>query len=79
MKELFVRDAALLALSIRKDNATTCCCHIVVDDSNIDDASVAFCIQQSAIKEHSHCLQLALMLAKASLTQRKRIHYLAWQ
>lgn len=59
------------------DLGTTCCCHIVVDDPNFDDGSVAFCIQTAARNEHPDCLRLALLLARASLTQRRKINRLA--
>jgi hypothetical protein len=86
------REAAALAKQIRwnpdrlaefdypngMDMATTCCCHIVVDDENTADGHVAFCIQQAARKEHPDCLRLALLLARASHTQRRKIHILAW-
>lgn len=58
--------------------ATTCCCHICVDDPNFEDHHVAFCIMTAARKGHADCLQLALLLARASFTQRRKINRLAW-
>jgi hypothetical protein len=60
------------------DAAVTCCCHIVVDDPNFADHSVAFCLMEAARNEHPDCLRLALLLARASLTQRRKINRLAW-
>lgn len=90
--ELLVYRAARLAVEIRRDPtrlahyhyppgmelATTCCCHICVDDPNYDDSAVASCIQRAAKEEHVKCLKLALLLASASLTQRRRINRISW-
>lgn len=90
--ETLVYRAARLAVEIRRDPAelakynyppkmelaTTCCCHICVDDPNYTDGNVAFCIQQAALSEHPKCLELALLLARASFTQRRRINRIAW-
>ncbi len=87
-----VREAVALAQQIRwnpemraqykypngMSMATTCCLHICVDDPNFADHHVAFCIQHAAKAEHPDCLRLALMLARASMTQRKKINHLAW-
>lgn len=89
---LLVYDAARLARTIRRESpnrikynypprmelATTCCNHVVIDDGNHEDATVASCIQYAARQEHPACLRLALMLARASMTQRRRITYLSW-
>lgn len=90
--EPMVYRAARLAREIRRDPArmvrynyppnmelaTTCCCHICVDDPNFEDHCVAFCIIQAAKSEHPKCLELALLLARASMTQRRKINRLAW-
>lgn len=87
-----VREAAALARQIRlnpqrlaahrypigMELATTCCCHVVVDDPNYGDDSVAGCIVRAAREEHPDCLRLALLLARASLTQRRKINRVAW-
>lgn len=59
--------------------ATTCCCHLVVDDDNVHDYSVAFCLMQAARLEHRDCLRLAKLLVRASLTQRRKIARQAWR
>jgi len=58
--------------------ATTCCCHVTVDDDNVDDGNVAACLMRAARMEHRDCLRLAKLLVRASLTQRRRIAHLAW-
>ena len=74
-----VADAVALAQYIRGDGATTCCCHICVDDPNEADGHVAYCIRQAAACEHRFCLRLALLLARCSYTQRRKVRRLAWQ
>jgi hypothetical protein len=71
--------AVALARSIRGNAATTCCCHICVDDPNYDDHHVAFCIQTAARREHADCLRLALLLASFSTTRRRKVNYRAWR
>lgn len=66
------------AYPLGMDMATTCCCHICVDDPNYEDHHVAFCIMHAAKEGHPDCLRLALLLARASFTQRKKINHLAW-
>lgn len=77
-REERVKTAAALASTIRDFGATTCCNHIVVDDMNISDRSVAFCIITAARRQHHPCLRLALLLAECSLTQRARVHSKSW-
>ena len=73
-----VARAATLAHWIRGEAATTCCCHLCVDNSNQKDHHVAFCIQAAAKAEHPACLQLALLLARCSYTQRRKVQVHAW-
>lgn len=84
--------AALLAHDIRRDPArrhefnypprmelaTTCCCHIVVDDPNYEDSSALFCLERAREERHPNCIALAEILVGCTRTQRKRINYLAW-
>ncbi len=74
-----VARAVDLAHQIRGDDATTCCCHLCVDDPNEKDHHVAFCIQTAAKAEHPTCLHLALLLACCSYTQRRKVRALAWR
>lgn len=68
-----------LAKWIHYRAATTCCCHSCVDDPNETDHHVAFCIQAAAKAEHPACLQLALLLARCSYTQRRKVRARAWR
>lgn len=62
-----------------------CCWHIVLDDGNIDDASVQFCADQagttrtywgitSECKTEGACEEIAPMLLAMSKTQRKKLY-----
>ncbi len=73
-----VTQAVTLAQQIRGNGAVTCCCHICVDDPNEKDGHVAFCIQTAAKRGHPTCLWLALVLARCSYTQRRKVRRLAW-
>lgn len=70
--------AASLAKRIRGNGATTCCCHVMVDDPNFDDSTAKFCYDFALERGHPDCQRLAGMLIEASKTQRRRINYLAW-
>jgi hypothetical protein len=74
-----VERAVVIAKKIRGDGATTCCLHVVIDDPNFDDSTVAHCLERARVREHPICVQLARLLMEASVTQRKRINYLAWK
>jgi len=47
-----------------------CCLHIVVEDQNLDDDSVAFCIEQAKSEGHAGCLALAMLYAALSPEER---------
>ena len=50
-----------------------CCLHIVLDDQNVADGDVDFCIQCAKEKGHPECLELALLLRRMSKTQRLKL------
>jgi hypothetical protein len=49
------------------------CLHIVLDDDNIKDKSVEFCIGVAEQAGHADCLELARLLLKLSKTQRIKL------
>ena len=57
--------------------AVGCCLHVVLEDSNTDDASVLFCMEWAAKAGHKHCYTLADMLWRMSPTQRGRVTQIA--
>lgn len=57
--------------------AVGCCLHVVLEDANLDDASVRFCMDWAAKAGHLHCLALAGLLWRMSRTQRQRVSEIA--
>lgn len=43
-------------------NAAGCCLHIVIDDGNLDDDSVAHCIENAKSNNHPVCIALSHIL-----------------
>lgn len=75
--------AALLDLALAIDvlyaesgKGTGCCLHVTVDDYNIDDRAVDFCVKTAEVgvaehgETHAGCLALAVRLR--ALTKRER-------
>jgi hypothetical protein len=54
-----------------------CCLHIVLDEGNVDDRSVDFCLDYARRKGHDDCARLAEILRSMSKTQRLKIGALA--
>lgn len=50
-----------------------CCLHIVLDDGNIDDDDVDFCIRWAIDQQHERCERLARILRLCSKTQRRKL------
>lgn len=73
--------AVMLAREIRArrcGGAVTCCCHVVVDDTNYADAHATFCLDEARRQQHADCEELAAILVTCSYTQRKKINRRAW-
>ena len=60
-------------------NGVGCCLHIVLDDGNIRDNDVEFCIGQAATEGHKDCEDLARKLLGMSKTQRKILSSRAYE
>lgn len=58
--------------------ATTCCCHIVVDDPNFADEHAASCLALAKENDHAECEQLARILVESSRRDREAINRFAW-
>lgn len=52
-----------------------CCWHIVLDDDNLDDDSVRFCINYANEndEQHADCIAIGPLLLAMSRTQRKKL------
>lgn len=50
-----------------------CCLHIVLDDQNVADDHVRFCVTGALERQHSLCYGIARCLLKMSKTQRLKL------
>lgn len=68
-----VPDAKPLVAMVYAGHPAGCCLHIVLDDQNVSDSSVDFCIEWAREKKHALCEVLALMLRRMTKTQRMKL------
>jgi hypothetical protein len=61
------------AVYARPGGGAGCCLHIVLDDGNIQDDHVAFCLNKARERGHLECIACAEKLLLMSKTQRKKI------
>lgn len=47
-----------------------CCMHIVLDDGNIEDDSIRYCLERA---QHDLCRQVATMMLQMTKTQRRKL------
>mgnify|MGYP001590620201 FL=1 len=52
-----------------------CCLHIMTDDGNCEQSNADFCLQAAREGGHPDCLAAAEMLARMSLTQRRKVYH----
>ena len=57
-----------------KRNAVGCCLHIALDDGNLKDADIQFCMSQAKDNHHLDCEALAWKLLAFSETQRRKLY-----
>lgn len=55
-----------------------CCLHIVLDDGNIHDSNIEFCIKYAIEEGHPECEALARRLLLMSRTQRLKLGSMRW-
>ncbi len=63
-----------LVLALYRRHMAGCCLHIVLDDGNVSDDNVRFCVQYAEQKEHVECVILASLLLRMSQTQRLKLY-----
>jgi hypothetical protein len=63
-----------LVNALYQEHAAGCCLHIVLDDANVEDHSVQFCLEQAKKEGHPRCIELAEKLLLMSRTQRHRLY-----
>lgn len=71
--KLTVPEVLPLAKHIYRRTFVGCCLHIVLDDLNVRDSHVVFCVDQARREGHGDCETLALLLLRMTKSQRKRI------
>ncbi len=54
-------------------SAVGCCLHIVLDDGNVADSHVQFCVEYAIEKGHKDCEALARKLLSMTRTQRLKL------
>lgn len=64
-----------LRASILARDAVACCWHIVLEDFNLDDSHVDFCIRwaETPGRRHLDCLEIGPLLKRMSKTQRSKL------
>jgi hypothetical protein len=50
-----------------------CCWHILLDDNNVDDDCVRWCINLAATQGHPVCIEIGPLLQRMSKTQRLKL------
>ncbi len=68
-----LKTATRLRRKIYQDHAAGCCWHIVLDDGNLEDSSVVFCIQQAKQRGCTFCMDLGPLVKRMSRTQRAKL------
>lgn len=74
MSKLTVPEVLPDVIALYTRHAAGCCLHIVLDDGNIEDENVEFCIQYAMDAKHPECEALARKLRSMSRTQRKKLY-----
>jgi hypothetical protein len=59
---------------VRAIGGVGCCLHIVVDDGNVEDHSVKFCLNLAEKAGHADCAEVARLLLRMSKTQRTKVY-----
>lgn len=50
-----------------------CCLHIVLDDDNLGDNDMQYCIGHARDRGHELCERVALMMLQMTTSQRRRV------
>ena len=62
-----------LAQSIYDRHSAGCCLHIVLDDGNVEDGHVSFCLDEARKRDCRECEQLATMMLAMTPRDRARV------
>jgi len=72
--KLTITEIMPLVMKLYEKSCVGCCLHIVLDDGNIEDSHVKFCIEEAKKQGHEDCLELANKLLLMSKTQRHELY-----
>jgi hypothetical protein len=72
-----VRDAEATAAYERirafmRQHPAGCCLHIVLDDGNLENGFVDYCLEYATTNGHEECMAVAKIVQRMSKTQRKK-------
>jgi hypothetical protein len=68
-----VPEVAPLVRALYEVHPAGCCLHIVLDDGNVQDSNVQFCLDLAVERGHASCAALAVLLGGMSKTQRTKL------
>lgn len=69
----------LKAYITKEGNSVGGSLHIVLDDGNIEDSNVEFCIKSASERGDAEGAELGFLLLTMSKTQRKKLSELVWK
>ena len=72
-KELTIPEVLPFVRDLYQRNAVGCCLHIVLDDGNIKDKDVEFCINQAVELKGNYLLELLASLASFACLRLRRL------
>lgn len=71
--------AVIARVYARPGGGAGCCLHLVTEDGNVDDGSVAYCQSEAAEAGHADCEEALGLLAQMKRTGRWRASQLAYR
>lgn len=66
-------EAVALVKGIYAANCVGCCCHIVLDDGNVKDNHIEYCLEVAKERNHPDCVRMCELLLKMGKTQRLKM------
>lgn len=71
--KITVPEVRPLARHVYERHPLGCCLHIVLDDDNVKDDHIRFCIDQAVREGHGDCETLARLMLRMTRSQRGRL------
>lgn len=73
MSKLTVPQVMPLVAKVYKRHGVGCCLHMVVDDGNVKQSDIDYCLNYALERKHPDCIEAAEMLARMTKTQRNKV------